>query len=254
MGNKAMNNDVTNADYLFDADKEVLGIDGNENINDEVNICIPVGAVGKNDDSLPINSLVLKNFELVFLASTVVEREVGTCRKNDSPVIVQKAYGELTLNRISNNGDKIEIISVPAISGSGGNGCIPNNKYSKNKPAVKYFVGRLVHNLDFHDGFIHEENGEWVADSKEHAWKIYIYDEFINRGLFRIHPTTMNNGDPSSNDGCISPYPSENAVAFHNEIEKILIKNNYVIPLMVDIEGNLNITVQRRKYQKKYVS
>lgn len=252
MANKVIDNSVVSADYIYEKDNEILGY-ANDESGDEINTCIPVGAVGKNDDSLPSNSIILKNYELIFQASEIIEREVGSCRKNDAPVMVQKAYGELTLNKIGKNGEITNIITVPAISGSGGNGCIPNNKYSEMKQPVKYYAGKLVHSLDFHDGYIHSENGKWVADNKEHAWKIYIYDEFINRGLFRIHPTTMNNGDPSSNDGCISPYPSQNSVAFHNEIEKILIKSNYVIPLIVDVTGNFNITVQRKNYQKKYV-
>lgn len=69
-----------------------------------------------------------------------------------------------------------------------------------------------------------------------------------------MHPTTMNMGEPSNNDGCISPYPSENSISFHNEIVKILKSRKVVIPLIVNIEGNYNITVQRKQYQRKYES
>ncbi len=235
------------------------GSDANDQVNGNVSEdansgCFPIGATGHNDDSLPGGSKVLTNYQLVFEADQIEEREVGVCKKIGTPVFVQKAFGTLALYSVSNSGERTEVIKVTAISGSGGNGCIPNNQYSESKQPVKYYAGRLEHGIDFHDGHLHQDaNGNWVADNKENGWKIYIYDEFINRGLFRIHPTTMSNGIPSSNDGCISPYPSENSVSFYKEIIKVLTNSKLVIPLIVNIKGNYNITVQIKNYMPKKV-
>lgn len=214
----------------------------------EPNECIPVGNIGQNADSLPSGSKVLSDYELVFKASTVKDRLWGYCKKGGTEVYVQKAYGYLTLNKV-NNGVKEEIISVTAISGDGGNGCLPNNNYASGRN-MKYFAGKIVYGTQFHDGNLYQnEKGEWVLKNKADGWKIFIYEGFANRGSFRIHPTPPSfNGEPTGNDGCISPYPAENAVAFHNEIIKILTKPNYVIPLFVDVEDNYNITVQLTSY------
>lgn len=143
-----------------------------ENFNE----CIPVGNISStNADTLPSGSKVLSDYELIFAANTVRDRLWGYCKKNQSEVYVQKAYGNLTLNKV-NNGVRQKIISVPVISGDGGNGCIPNNEYASGRN-MKYFAGKIVYGTQFHDGNLYQNgNGEWVLRDKADGWKIFIYE------------------------------------------------------------------------------
>lgn len=227
---------------LFENDSKVLGQGEGDSDNVQTsNSCFPDGAVGGGSDVLPKGSIIL---DYILIFSGVIdesnERYVGICKKSGDAFYAQRAIGTLSLYKTDKNkkitGDAV--VSVQAISGSGGSGCIPNSQYKQNK-RMNYFAGRLEKDNNFNDGVL--TNGVY---EKKHAWKIYIYESFNNRGSFRIHPTRYNQytGDISSNDGCISPFIIEESVEFFNIISSILTRNNYVIPLNVDVEGNNSIT------------
>lgn len=243
---------------ITDNDNKVLGTEKNNdyiveeenyNNNEGINSCIPVGSVGKNKDSLPVNHIKLNQYELAFESDYFTKKKVGVC-KNGNEVYVQKAFGTLTLYKIKDNKEKEVIISTSALSGDGGNGCLPNSEYATGRK-IQYYVGNLVAPTNFDDGIYetYDIKTEKTIYKKEHSYKIYIYEDFKDRGDFRIHPVRpLNSIEYRSNNGCISPYPIEDSVSFYEEISKILTNPKYVIPLTVNIIGNFNITVKLRDY------
>lgn len=240
-----------NENPLFESDNSVLGVedsfqDNEENSND--NSCLPVGAVGKSGDSLPPKSIILKSYELEFESDYHTKRKVGKC-KSGNVIFVQKAYGSLTLYKIDKDKSREEILSVNALSGDGGNGCIPDTEYVHGR-FMNYYVGNLVSPTNFNDGVYesYDIKSEKATYANEHSWKLFIYEDFKERGLFRIHPTRPMGKDYMSNDGCISPYPIEDSVQFYTVISQILNRRNLVIPLKVSIKDNYNITVNIKNY------
>jgi hypothetical protein len=237
---------------IFKSNEKVLGIDDNQspeiqpsNAIDygteiiDFRTCFPDGTIGEGSDLIPKGSKII-DYKLVFEGKIDESRNrfVAVCIKSKEEFYSQRAKGILTLYSVKKGFPDTVIISVNAISGSGGSGCIPNSVYKKDR-FIEYFVGKLVKDSGFNDGQI---NTNGVYDI-EHAYKLYIYETFTNRGSFRIHPTRIDTiGEPMSNDGCISPFVISESTAFYFEISKILKSSKFIIPLIVNIIGNNNIT------------